>query len=166
MLVTTDLVKVAYSGEDKAKKGKTEYFGTFDRIYLSKPAEWPTESESVEFETTDGKQSVTVVSPKKDGNGIEVNGSDLFDAAIAYLTEKQNNEVPKEEDRIDPTILLLQYADDGLVSALRMKKRNEIVPREINHDKALLNHAKSLVALGKFKSVDAAMEAMKSLGLA
>lgn len=156
MLMTTDLVKVA----DSEKKGKSKYSGTFDRPYLQFGTKDELDTEVSKVEVSDGttvEYSITSPKEKKTKHGA----AELLKEALDYFQATQTD--VKDEDKQDPVSILLRYADDGLVSALRMKKRNELIPTEVNEDKAIDKMAAVLIQKGKYKDMDSARAAVKLL---
>lgn len=174
MLNTTDLVKVADTTPEGKKAGLIKYHGTFTRPYLSRSSDDKLESETVKFKTVDnGEVSVEITYPEvqKDDKGkrlalqTKADPTQLLKDAIEYYKTTQENEVQNPQDRVNPVLLLLSDADDGLVSRLRMKRRNELIPAEIDADKALLKQATVMhnSNRAKFPTIEAAVEALKAL---
>lgn len=177
MLKTIDLVKVADSTPEGKKGALTKYYGTFDRPYLSHASTDEVEEETVKFKTTDnGDQSVIIKSPKVILNGdgksranvqTKGNPSQLLKEALDYYQAEEDGFAAKDSkyEKIPAVLRLLSDADDGLVSRLRMKKRNELIPVEIDADKALVKQATVMHRSNpkKFPSVQHAIDAIKAL---
>lgn len=168
MLNTTDLVKVA----DSTKKEQTKYFKTFTRPYLSFGTKDATVEEKSEFETVDnGKQVIVLTSPKEAKTTHEP--TELFQQALQYFQSEQDTEFAsktakglkgyEDKDKVDPLLILLKHADNGLIASLRMQVRNDLVPKVIDVDKASLKMAEGLVQKGKFKDIDSALAAVKAM---
>lgn len=162
MLMTIDVVKIA-DPTTKGKDQKYQYHGTFSRPYFTHGPDDAITEEVSKVATKDGEVEYTITSPKD--STTKVPAADLMEAALIYYTETQEAEVKDVSKRIEPMILLLSDAEAGRVAVLRMKKRNELLPQEINEDKTRQNAATLLVRAGSFPTMEAALEALKKMGM-
>lgn len=173
MISTVDVVTVKYSGADKAKEGKAQYHGTFDRVYYSLGSDDEIETEDKIVDSTEGKVTYKVTSPK--GKLTKMDASQLLMDAIADCEKRQNESVAaikdekKREDaeksKVDPTILLLRYAESARANEARMAKYQELKPTVIDVDKTNIKFAEGLVQQGKAANLAEAYELMKKFGL-
>lgn len=176
MLMTKDVVKVA----DKVNKDKTKYHKVFDRPYLSFGQSDELDTEESKISTSDnGEVKVTLTSPKEKTS--KHSPVELYKSAIEFYRNEQeirlstpaaNGTVPTEEEkaakRVDPLLLMIKDADNGLISRLRMDHYNSLVPKEINFDKALVKMAQALQQKfpGKYPELKDAVQKLQELGMA
>lgn len=175
MINTIDVVTVKYpdNGPDPTKKGKAQFHGQFCRPYLSFGRQDDLVKEEKVIDSVDGKVTYWIGYPK---NGKTVcDPSDLLMQALDYLGEKQDQEIAeipdgkkkeeKEKNKLDPTLILLRYAEAALANEARMAKYQELKPTVIDVDKANLKFAEGLVQQGKATNISEAYEMMKKFGL-
>lgn len=173
MIQTQDVVTVKYNGQEKDKKDKVQYHGTFSRPYLSFGPEDELETSQKKLDTIDGEKVYDVTFPKNANSKHAP--TDLLMAAIEYLEKKQNEDVAgikddakraeKEKAKKDPTLILLQYAENGLANEFRMAKYQELKPTVIDFDKAKMKFAEGMVQQGQAKTVTEAFEIMAKFGI-
>lgn len=165
MLSVIDVVKVA----DKTDKKKAKYYGLFDRPYLTFLPDEPIDTEVVTISTVDnGEVKETITYPKAKLKDKEYTGdqiADLVMQAVDFLNAREASKVSDVNKRRDGNLLLLKYAEDGIVSEVRMEKYTAIQPTEIDYDKSLEKHAMALMQRkpGKFATLKDAMEAVNAL---
>jgi hypothetical protein len=129
------------------KKGGVAYAGTYQYPAFEFAVEDAIvfDLKEVEIKGMVHKYTVTSMGVQK----TSADPADLMAEAIAYFESEQAKEVPNEEDRIDPTLILLRLATRQCKSQAFTDCYNDLAPKVVDPAKVAKDMALALLQTGK-----------------